>query len=347
MILQDECLRTLCTEATTAMSHTRPMCRFCNCLQGYYRGLNTSTPLLYFTVSGSSGFPSAFNFSTYLLPGSRPSVPCHPLASTCSLADQESVDSVTVTGTRWLQPGQQQLDPIQLPVNWGRLPLEAELRIGVKIAGNSNVRVALQLGQVAAILFGTPPGRCPPGVTWDSSLLRLSWVQVLLVGQLAWQLWATIVSADALDHWLSVFVCLRAAAVSVQPCAAGSAVLADTNSSRSTDGPTYTSVAALQELAFTLAAPHSTSNTSSNGSSRSNSSIDSVAIAAAAAEDPASSSGLATLDLDPPFSPMVDKYVGLLPPKPRGGGKLLLASSRWGDAVVVDATACLGLNSSR
>lgn len=104
--------------------------------------------------------------------------------------------------------------------------------------------------------------------------------------------------------------------------AAGSALLTDTNSSRSADGPTYTSVAALQELAFTLAASQTTSNSSSN-------------------------SGLATLDLDPPFSPMVDRYVGLLPPKPRGKGKLLLASSRWGDAVVVDATACLGLNSSR
>lgn len=44
---------------------------------------------------------------------------------------------------------------------------------------------------------------------------------------------------------------------------------------------------------------------------------------------------------------MVDEYVGLLPPKPKGKGKLLLASNRWGDVVVVDATACLGLNSSR
>jgi hypothetical protein len=44
---------------------------------------------------------------------------------------------------------------------------------------------------------------------------------------------------------------------------------------------------------------------------------------------------------------MVDRYIALLPPKPSGAGKLLLASSRWGDVVVVDATACDELESAR
>jgi hypothetical protein len=64
---------------------------------------------------------------------------------------------------RWLSPGQQQLDPIELPISWGRLPPEAELRIAVRIEPKFNTRVAPQAGQVAAIVFGTPPGRCPPG----------------------------------------------------------------------------------------------------------------------------------------------------------------------------------------
>lgn len=140
-------------------------------MQGYYRGINNrSNAVLDLTVSGTSAFPSQFNYSTYLLPGSRPSVPCHPLASTCSVADIESVASVTVSGFRYLQPGQQQLEPIQLPVNWRRLPPEAELRIGIQIVGLSNVRVAAQLGEVAAIIFGTPPGRCPPGEGWCCGL---------------------------------------------------------------------------------------------------------------------------------------------------------------------------------
>jgi hypothetical protein len=68
-------------------------------LQGYYRGVNTSTPRIYFTVTGSSAFASQFAYRTYLLPGSRPSaVPCHPLASSCSVADLEAVDNITVTG---------------------------------------------------------------------------------------------------------------------------------------------------------------------------------------------------------------------------------------------------------
>eukprot|EP00878_Enallax_costatus_P017357 GHUV01018230.1.p1 GENE.GHUV01018230.1~~GHUV01018230.1.p1 ORF type:complete len:508 (+),score=150.90 GHUV01018230.1:142-1665(+) len=251
---------------------------------GYYRGTNSSSaPLLYLTVSGTSAFLSQFNYTTYLLPGSRPYVPCHPLASTCSVAEVESVASVKVSGIRYLQPGQQQIEPIQLPISWSRLPPEAELRVGIKIVGISNVQVAVQQGQVAAIIFGTPTGRCPPGST----------------------------------------------------------LLSDTNSSRSSDGPTYTSVAALQELALAITAAVPSSSNDSCGSNST------LAAAAAAAQGSASSSSEIALDLDPPFSPMVDKYVGLLPPKPKGKGKLLLASSRWGDVVVVDATACLGLNSSR
>eukprot|EP00879_Flechtneria_rotunda_P012013 GHRR01012547.1.p1 GENE.GHRR01012547.1~~GHRR01012547.1.p1 ORF type:complete len:454 (+),score=130.30 GHRR01012547.1:226-1587(+) len=174
---------------------------------GYYRGVNFSIPLLYFTVSGTSGFPSGFSYTTYLLSGSRPSsVPCHPLAASCSLADVEAVSNITIFGTRWLRPGQQNVGPIELPINWGRLAPEAELRVTVRITPNSNVRVMQQTGHVAAIVFGTPPGRCPPG----------------------------------------------------------SMVLSNTSSQNTSyDGPTYTTAAALQELALVL---QPEMNSSSNGS---------------------------------------------------------------------------------
>jgi hypothetical protein len=134
-------------------------------LQGYYRGLNTSTaPRLMFKLTGASAFPTQFAFSTYLLPGSRPSLlPCHPLAPSCSVADQEAVDNVTVSGSRYITPGQRGIAPVELPVTWGRLPPEAELRVGVRIVSLSNCRVAPQGGDVAAVIFGTPPGHCPPG----------------------------------------------------------------------------------------------------------------------------------------------------------------------------------------
>jgi len=56
-----------------------------------------------------------------------------------------------------------------------------------------------------------------------------------------------------------------------------------------------------------------------------------VAMAAAAAV--LSDSGSTMLDLDPPFRPLIDRYIALLPPRVSGAGKLLLASSRWGDVV--------------
>lgn len=79
------------------------------------------------------------------------------------MADLEAVGNITVTGTRWLAPGQQRLQPVDLPISWSRLPPEAELRVGIRIVRKSNVRVEPQQGEVAAIVFGTPPGHCPPG----------------------------------------------------------------------------------------------------------------------------------------------------------------------------------------
>jgi hypothetical protein len=58
------------------------------------------------------------------------------------------------------------------------------------------------------------------------------------------------------------------------------------------------------------------------------------------------SSSSRVLDLDPPFRPLVDRYIALLPPG-SAGGHLMLSSSRWGDVTVVDATACGGLQSAR
>ncbi|WIA09604.1 hypothetical protein OEZ85_008996 [Tetradesmus obliquus] len=299
---------------------------------GYYRGMNSSTPRMHLTVSGASAFSSQFVYHTFLLPGSRPAaVPCHPLASSCSVAELEAVNNITVTGMRWLAPGQQQLEPIDLPINWGRLPPEAELRVAVRIEPKFNTRVAPQAGQVAVIVFGTPPGRCPPG--------------------------STLLSSDSLSR-----------------------------SNSSHDGPTYTDVAALQELALALfPEPDSSSSMANssrtNSSSRSRTTGNSSNAAAAAAGSISrnlllegtgssssssipcnasirancSSAGAAgeaaaastVIDMDPPFRPMVDRYIALLPPKPSGAGKLLLASSRWGDVVVVDATACDELQSDR
>jgi hypothetical protein len=56
--------------------------------------------------------------------------------------------------------------------------------------------------------------------------------------------------------------------------------------------------------------------------------------------------GSRTLDLDPPFRPLVDRYLALLPPGP-ALGQLMLSSSRWGDIVVVDTTSCGQLDSKR
>eukprot|EP00775_Hariotina_reticulata_P011082 gene11082-11238_t len=209
--------------AATEVQVQSPMVAFLTNL-GYYRGVATAPLMLHFNITGNSTFPSEFAFSTFLLPGSRPpALPCQPVAASCSVADLEAVDNSTVTGTRWLWPGQTVVEPVQLPITWDRLPPEAELRIGVRIMPKHNVRVADQGGDVAAIVFGTPPGHCPP------------------------------------------------------------------------DGACF-------------------------GSSR--------AVLVRGLRQPG-------------------RYIALLPPKPSGAGKLLLASSRWGDVVVVDATACAGLNSSR
>ncbi|WIA29687.1 hypothetical protein OEZ86_012169 [Tetradesmus obliquus] len=161
---------------------------------GYYRGVNNSTPRVYLTVAGASAFSSQFVFHTFLLPGSRPAaVPCHPLASSCSVAELEAVNNITVTGMRWLAPGQQQLEPIDLPINWGRLPPEAELRVAVRIEPKFNTRVAPQAGQVAVIVFGTPPGRCPPGSTLLSSDAPSGAGKLLLASSR----WGDVVVVDA------------------------------------------------------------------------------------------------------------------------------------------------------
>lgn len=134
--------------------------------QGYYRGANGSAaPELHFTLQGpASAFPATFDFQTFLLPGSRPAADtCHPLAPTCSLAALEAVRNATLSGSRTLLPGQTSLPPLQLPISWQRLPPESELRIGVRITPRANARVVHQSGQLAAIVFGTSPGLCPPG----------------------------------------------------------------------------------------------------------------------------------------------------------------------------------------
>jgi hypothetical protein len=148
--------------------------------------------------------------------------------------------------------------------------------------------------------------------------------------------------------------------------------------------PTYTHVAALQELALVIDKANSSSSvdganssSSSNGSSRKHALLaapgsrnssrngtssrggavvvrkhrqrtESGAAAAAPlnASAASSSSSRSTLDLDPPFRPLVDRYIALLPPRP-AVGHLMMSSSRAGDVVVVDATACGELNSTR
>ena len=70
------------------------------------------------------------------------------------------------------------------------------------------------------------------------------------------------------------------------------------------------------------------------------------AIVRPVAPDANSTDSSSTLDLDPPFRPLVDRYIALLPPGP-AAGQLMMSSSRWGDVVVVDTTACGDLDSAR
>lgn len=180
-------------------------------------------------------------------------------------------------------------------------------------------------------------------------------------------------------------------------CPAGAAQLSDDGGrhNSSHDGPTYTNVAALQDLvlavfpepdASTKSSDRSSANSSSTGSfSSSSSNVSSAATLeqgsttrnlllrvdkpcnrsgsggcsntssehsnatdeAATATGPAAAGAASVIDLDPPFRPMVDRYIALLPPRSSGTSKLLLASSRWGDVVVVDATACDVLDTAR
>lgn len=71
-----------------------------------------------------------------------------------------------------------------------------------------------------------------------------------------------------------------------------------------------------------------------------------VATSAINSSEDSSASSSRTLDLDPPFRPLVDRYIALLPPG-SDSGHLMLSSSRWGDVVVVDTTACGELDSAR
>lgn len=380
-------------------------------VQGYYRGLNSSAaPKLMFKMTGASAFPTQFAFSTYLLHGSRPSLqPCHPLAPSCSAADQEAVDNITLSGSRYITPGQRGIPPVVLPVTWGRLPPEAELRVGVRIVSISNCRVARQAGEVAAIVFGTPPGHCPPGEgTGPHVALAQAFGHAGMCNMSTFAQWVMLAAGIYVlqASWARLpTLCLLPAAGAVLATGPGDLVSNGSRSGsraggRNSDRPTYTEVAALQELALVLdheadthqddldradstdrrhlltapsstGAMNSTCSDCARGVSRNKTAasssraagvgaavMPSTAAAAKAAavlpaaastnssKDSRSGSSSRVLDLDPPFRPLVDRYIALLPPG-SAGGHLMLSSSRWGDVTVVDTTACEGLQSAR
>jgi hypothetical protein len=140
--------------------------------------------------------------------------------------------------------------------------------------------------------------------------------------------------------------------------------------SSSGDGPSYTSVAALQDLALLLLPPRAArsggraivapaaggsrsllvaaADAAADGGAGGGSTAPVAANSSRGASSSSSSSSKqrsARLELDPPFTPLLGRYTALLPP--RAHGALLLASSRAGDAIIVDASGCEGVDSGR
>ncbi len=137
---------------------------------------SSATPRIPLRVSGASAYPSSWSYTTYLLAGSRPAD-----RGNCSAAapgggagagggytrgcvpDWDARANLSAGGTVWIQPGQRTAPVIQLPIDWRRIPYEAEYMVGVRITPQINGRAAPQPGQVGAAIYGTPPGHCPPG----------------------------------------------------------------------------------------------------------------------------------------------------------------------------------------
>lgn len=253
--------------------------------QAILRGSSVQ-PRIVFKLSGSSTFPSSWSYSTYLLNGSRPAPAAMcaagaPGAPGCAAAwaSWDGAGNVSARGTVWVQPGQAAVPAVELPLEWERVPYEAEYMIGVRIKPLVNGRAAPQAADAAAVVYGAPPGHCPPGTALRRGAAR-----------------------------------------------------------RAADGPTYGSTAALQELhlwvddgldgggANASAEGYLFAQNGSSGSSGGNSSSGSV------------------LDLDPPFQPLTDRYMGLLPHTARAA-ELVISSTRSGDSVAVDASGCDGLTS--
>jgi hypothetical protein len=246
--------------------------------KAFYRG-STAAPRIPLRVTGRSAYPSSWGYSTYFLEGSRPAD-----TGTCGKAggpgaykpgcapDWDARANLSISGTVWLQPGQAALPELQLPVDWRRVPYEAEYMVGVRLTPLVNGRAAPQGADAAAAVYGAPFGHCPPG-----------------------------------------------AAVRRGAPAGGRA---------GDDGPMYGATAALQELHFAV------DGLGGGGGGAGNGSAD-VGAAGGAANGSTSSA----LDLDPPFQPLTDRYVALLPHTARAA-ELIIGSTRDGDTVTVDASGC-------
>ena len=131
------------------------------------RGAGDGRPRIALRVAGASAFPSSWRYRTYFLPGSRPAD-----NGTCGaaggyargcVADWAARGALAAAGTVWLAPGQATVPPVQLAVDWRRVPYEAEYMVGLELAPLVNARSAPQNGTLALAVFGAPPGRCPPG----------------------------------------------------------------------------------------------------------------------------------------------------------------------------------------
>jgi hypothetical protein len=112
------------------------------------------TPELPLSVQGASPRPALLRYETMLVNLTDPSRP--------------SRISLNVSGNISLAPGQRDIEPVRLNVNWSFIPYNAEYHVSLVLTPLHNALAANQSDAVALFVFGTPPGHCPPGTATSS-----------------------------------------------------------------------------------------------------------------------------------------------------------------------------------